>query len=140
VILLPPLERDVVVLHPLDEAIGAGADRKQLRVLLADRLLVHDLGGLRQRGQERPPRAAQVEARLILADRLHALERGEEDAHRQLVLGVEDAREGERDVLGRERLAVVKRGVVDEVEEPGLVVFLLPRLRQAGTNWPASST
>ena len=64
------------------------------------------------------------------ADRLHALDRREEDAHRQLVLGVEQPREGEDDVLGGHRLAVVEDGVVDEVEEPGLVVLLLPGLRQ----------
>ena len=130
-VFVPALERDVVVLHPLGEAIGSGADREQLRVLLLERLLVHDLGGLREHRQERTARAAQVEARLVLADRLHALDRREEDAHRQLVLRVEDAGEREGDVLGRERLAVVERGVVDQVEEPRLVVFLLPRLRQA---------
>src|SRR6266849_8750123 len=130
-VLLPALEGDVIVLHPLGEAVRSGADREELRVLFLERLLVHDLGGLGEHGQERAAGPTQMEARLVLADGLHALDRSEENAHRKLVLRIEDAGKREGDVLRRERLAVVEYGVVDEVEEPGLVVLLLPGFREA---------
>ena len=131
-VLVPALERDVIVLHPLHELVRPGADREQLRILLLQRVLVYDLGRRGHHRQERPERAAQVEADLVRPRRLHALDRREEDTHRQLVLGVEQPGEREDDVLGRQRLAVVEHGVVDEVEEPRLVALLLPRLGQAG--------
>jgi hypothetical protein len=131
-VLVPALEGDVVVLHPLDELEGAGADGEELGVLLGDGLLVDDLGGLGQHGEERPVRAAQVEAHLVRTQRLHALHRREEDPHGQLVLGVEEPVEGEGHVLRGEGLAVVEYGVVDEVENPRLLAVLLPGLRQAG--------
>src|SRR5262249_49454893 len=57
-------------------------------------------------------------------------------AHGQLVLRVEQTGEREDDVLGAERLAVVEDGVVDQVEEYGPLVLLLPGLRQARNELP----
>src|SRR5262249_61439293 len=78
--------------------------------------------------QKRREPSLEVETHLILAAGLNALHRREENAHRQLVLRVQQPREREDDVLSGERLTIVEDGIVDEVEEPGLVVLLLPRL------------
>src|SRR6266853_2981989 len=131
-VLVPALERDVVVLHPLHEPVGPGADREELRILLGERLLVDDLGGLRQHREERSERPAQGEAHLVRADRLHPLHRREEHAHRQLVLGIEQPVEREGHVLGGERLAVVEDRVVHQVEDPGLLPVGLPGLGEPG--------
>ena len=73
-----------------------------------------------------------MEADLRRPDRFHTGQRREEDAHRQLVGRIEQAVERVDDVLRRHRLAVVEDGGRDEIEEPGLVVLLLPRLREPG--------
>ena len=57
-----------------------------------------------------------------------------------LFLAIEQAGEGEDDVLGGERLAVVEDGVVDQVEEPGPSFSCFQDFARPGTNWPASST
>ena len=132
-VLVPALERDVVVLHPLHELVRARCrSGKSLGSFSLSAFSFTISVACDSMASSGPNGLAQVEAHLVRPDRLHALDRREEDAHGQLVLGVEQAGEGEDDVLGRERLAVVEDGVVDQVEEPGLVVLLLPGLREAG--------
>src|SRR5262245_56497383 len=66
-ILVPALEGDVVVLHPLDESVRSGPDREELGILFLECLLVHDLRGLREHRQQRPERLRQMKAHLVLA-------------------------------------------------------------------------
>ena len=108
-----------------DKFIGTGADRRLLEPVLADLLdigLGHDPagpGGAAVERQEIRPGFFELEADMPRIDRFY---RGDPLLH-HVVRGAAIALEGEFDVLGGDRLAVMEFGALSQRKVPGQAVF-----------------
>ena len=102
-VVVVPHQEVLLLLAPLRELVGAGADRVLLHPLVAlllDRLLgLHDLGG--EPLDEERVGAVRLEPRRLGVHHLDALDLGVVAAGGELVLGVQHAVEGGLDVLAR---------------------------------------
>ena len=123
----------LLLLGPLRELVGTGADRVLLQPLVA--LLLDRLLGLdhlrREPLDEEGIGAIRLEAHGLGVHHLDALDLGVVATGGELVLGVQHAVEGGLHVLGPERCAVVELHTLPELDLPGRVVHVLPRHREA---------
>ena len=118
------LDDDAVLLHPLDELVGAGADRLLAELvagLLRGLRRDHHAGAVGELRDERRERALEVQADGQRIDDLDLLDRRdlgppERALHRQMAL------EGELRRLGIERLAVVELDVRAQLDRHRLAV------------------
>src|SRR5690625_1459598 len=131
-----PLEDDLVGGLPADELEGAGTDGDFRAVVipgLGDSLFIEDRGRVvGQVSQQRGERVLRIQLHRVLVDSLDALDEVNDERRRGGHLRVAQPLEGEDHIVGRELFTVVELDTLADVEDPGGVVDLFPRLGQAG--------